>query len=349
MAIPTAEQQINFLQKIQRLLEEGKFTSTYKFALLLSLVDLAVEKGDDTGEALEISVRDISEKMIWIYWKQAIPFPASESVESILYQNNDRQAAIVNAISSARNHSRGSLARAMADSDTSRTLITKVSATVKEMPLWKLQKINNELDDFLYEQAYTGSIITLRPGVTHNLRKFHGQIHNMVRGAWVRWVRKAKKNQSILGQSVDLEDFLFGTERFSLSQYVPVLEELQSGKCFYCGGRLAHSPEVDHFIPWIRYPVDLGHNFVLSHGSCNNSKRDFLADIPHLEQWVDRNCDHSDTLQSYFDDHALPYDLATSEKIGWWAYHQVEEVGGHVWSGKGDPVHGLNDAWRGVF
>lgn len=95
--------------------------------------------------------------------------------------------------------------------------------------------------------------------------------------------------------------------------------------------------------------MDLGHNFVLSHGSCNNSKRDFLADIPHLEQWVDRNFNHADVLQSYFDDHALPYDLATSEKIGWWAYHQVEGVGGHVWSGKGDPVLGLNEGWRGVF
>ena len=65
--VPTAEQQVSFLQNIQQLLEEGKFTSTYKFALLLSLVDLAVEKGDDTGNPLEVSVRDIAQKMIRIF------------------------------------------------------------------------------------------------------------------------------------------------------------------------------------------------------------------------------------------------------------------------------------------
>ena len=32
----------------------------------------------------------------------------------------------------------------------------------------------------------------------------------------------------------------------------------------YCGGRLDAAAAVNHFVPWSRYPVDFGHNFVLS-------------------------------------------------------------------------------------
>ena len=37
---PTADEQIRFLIKLQRLLHEGLFVASYKFALLLSLADL---------------------------------------------------------------------------------------------------------------------------------------------------------------------------------------------------------------------------------------------------------------------------------------------------------------------
>lgn len=38
-------------------------------------------------------------------------------------------------------------------------------------------------------------------------------------------------------------------------------------------------------------PVDLGHNFVLAHASCNGDKRDALAGVQHLEQWGRRLAD----------------------------------------------------------
>ncbi len=42
---PSAEAQLAFLAKLQRLFAEGDFTATYNFALLIALADLAV--GDD--------------------------------------------------------------------------------------------------------------------------------------------------------------------------------------------------------------------------------------------------------------------------------------------------------------
>ena len=44
----------------QRLLEEGSFTASYKYALLVALADLAVEKGDGTSAELPISLDEIA-------------------------------------------------------------------------------------------------------------------------------------------------------------------------------------------------------------------------------------------------------------------------------------------------
>src|SRR5687767_7884788 len=100
---PSHEEQVRFLLLIQRLLNEGVFTATYKYALLLSLADIAVESGDDTAGALVVPVRRIAEKCIAYYWRQGAPYLSlSSKAGLILRQNTDRQAAIVTAITEAR-------------------------------------------------------------------------------------------------------------------------------------------------------------------------------------------------------------------------------------------------------
>jgi len=51
---PSAEFQLDFLAKVERILSQGKFQTTYKFALLIALTNIAVEQGDDSGDALEV-------------------------------------------------------------------------------------------------------------------------------------------------------------------------------------------------------------------------------------------------------------------------------------------------------
>ena len=77
-APPTHEAQVQFLLRIQRLLNEGSFTATYKYALLLSLADIAVEGGDDSGGVLVVSVSLIAEKYIAYYWRHAALRSATE-------------------------------------------------------------------------------------------------------------------------------------------------------------------------------------------------------------------------------------------------------------------------------
>lgn len=77
---------------------------------------------------------------------------------------------------------------------------------------------------------------------------------------------------------------------------------MPSAQCFCCGGSLKARGEVDHFIPWSRYQVDAGQNFVLAHRACNNDKRDVLAARPHLQRWVERNHTQDGEISSYLAD-----------------------------------------------
>jgi len=100
---PTPEQQVAFLRNVQRLLGEGLFVASYKFALLHALADLAVIKGDDSGATLDLDTRDIAEKFIELYWRQCRPFEiGGRATGLILQQNTGKQAAIIRAIAEAK-------------------------------------------------------------------------------------------------------------------------------------------------------------------------------------------------------------------------------------------------------
>ena len=73
---PTSDEQIQFLVKLQRLVDEGQFTASYKFALLLALADFSIEAGDDSGGSLPITTEQIAGKFIQYYWRQAAPYVA---------------------------------------------------------------------------------------------------------------------------------------------------------------------------------------------------------------------------------------------------------------------------------
>lgn len=149
----------------------------------------------------------------------------------------------------------------------------------------------------------------------------------MVREAWVRYVRRF--NPTTLGTTTDLQEILFGSERTPLKDFVPILTEIQKDNCFYCSGRMkGESVHVDHFIPWSRYPIDLGHNFVLAHARlCNAKKSDRIASIEHLNSWMGRNSEHGSTLAIEFDRHQIIHDLPTSFKFARWTYSQIESSG----------------------
>jgi 5-methylcytosine-specific restriction endonuclease McrA len=192
----------------------------------------------------------------------------------------------------------------------------------------------------------SGSQRHRKPGVAYCLRAFYELIRDLIEGAWVRFVQKV--NASRLGSVTDLGTFLFGEERATLEAYRPILMDVQQGTCLYCGGNLPKQSEVDHFIPWSRYPADIGHNFVLAHKTCNNAKSDYLAAEKHLAAWAERNRLHQEELQSRLQAAALPCDLQASIQIARWVYQQTEKANGQVWVMERVLQH-LSPAWPQCF
>jgi hypothetical protein len=67
---PTPAEQVAFLGNIERLLSEGQFVATYKYALLVAIANLAVQLGADDDSELELPIRSIAEQFIELYWRQ---------------------------------------------------------------------------------------------------------------------------------------------------------------------------------------------------------------------------------------------------------------------------------------
>ncbi len=138
-------------------------------------------------------------------------------------------------------------------------------------------------------------------------------------------------NAGSLGNSPDLGTFLFGQARASLEAYRPILLDVQGGDCLYCRKPLSRLAQVDHFIPWARYPADFGHNFVLAYDRCNNAKSDHLAAEDHLAAWTERNLAHRAELDARLAGASLPSDFTATVQIARWMYGQTEKANGQVW------------------
>ena len=305
---------IALAEKVIALLDEGRFTATYKYAVLLALMDLCLEKTSRDGEPPEMVVtRELAEKVLEIYWPHCVPY-ASGTQATVLIQNAGRpgaRARIVRAIMEFRERvaragsSQPGRARA-ADPDGFERLVREVEWTLIEMPLPRLQRFGHGYDPFLYSIAWDKEIkqgpvsayqrgdpsdfdnrIHLAPGVGADLVMLNGLLRPFIHREWTRQVAQINGLEE-----ARLEEFLFGATRVPLDPVRPGLQEIQEGRCFYCDERLGsgsrRGPEVDHFIPWARYPNNAVENLVVAHEKCNSQKSDFLAATEHVERWRSR-------------------------------------------------------------
>lgn len=297
MSAPSPEAQVEFLGNLQRLLDEGQFVATYKYALLTALSDLSVELGNDSGDPLPVEVDRIAEKFIEYYWRQVRPYRGD-----VLHQNTGQQAGILRHLIDAQDNFGPKLSGFRKHGAQYEGLRWQVARVVREMPLWKLQTVAGSTLPFLYEAPEIRGTIVLKPGVAYCFRAFHGLIRRLLRTEWLGYIRGHRANLSIVGDTHDLDAFLFGSEREGLEDLAEILEAIQHRECFYCRSRVQGEIDIDHFIPWSRYPVDLGHNFVMAHRRCNQAKRDHLAAPVHLERWIARNDRHRNELEEGFRD-----------------------------------------------
>lgn len=330
-AIPSPEAQLTFLSKLQRLFAEGDFTATYKYALLIAFADLAVELGADDGRELVLTTRQLGERFIHLYWRQATPYGTGrqDALSGVLAQNKGAQATVVKAIENFRSRF------AVASPQVAKTLpefkavLLTVMQTVSAQPLNYLQNFGGGTDEFLYERVGPGKV-RLKPGIMYCLRRFQPLVQQLARSHWIGHVKANRRNHAILGDNDDLESFLFATSRQSLALLVDELKKVDGSKCFYCGYSLG-AVDVDHFIPFSQYPRDLAHNFVLAHPGCNRSKSDTLAARPHLARWIERLTMRADDIKTIAFDVGMVGDAMISTRIANWAYTGAIQSESRAW------------------
>jgi len=301
---------VGLAEKILALLDEGRFTATYKYAVLLAILDLALEKTSRTGAAPEMLVtREVAEKVLEIYWPHTIPY-SLDGEGQVLLQNAGRagaQARIITEISTfratcGRPSSQLIHARVSAP-DLYERLVRDVEWTLIEMPFPRLQQFGHGYERFLYaidwdrgvrqgavrayqrgEPSDFDNRIHLLPGVGEHLVLLNGLLRPLIHREWARAVAQLNGLEESR-----LEQFLFGTPRIALEAVRPGLVEIQAVRCFYCEEGIGHGrrgdPVVDHFIPWARYPNNALENLVVAHDRCNSQKRDFLAAADHVQKW----------------------------------------------------------------
>jgi len=349
-----AAKQVEFIGYLQRLLVEGDFVATYKFALLHALADICIERPQFTSNEPEsdiIAIDELVEKFIELYWQHSLPYSANDDQPFILLQNAGNQSALIKNLAEYRSQGVRSLAQLKTHPDW-RKLVSKTRSTFKEGPLWRLQLLAGSEECFYYPHDKSKKHIVLNPGIAFCFRRFHDLVVSLARSHWTQKVCDFPLNHAVIGGQGNLSEFLFGSDRNSIIKARPVLHYIQKGRCFYCNKPLKDSDkeqgEVDHFIPWARYPNDLGHNFVLAHRKCNNAKSDHLAAEQHKERWFEQNIIQNTKtitteLGSYF-----VCEPSRSEAIATWAYQLAVQNQSPLWL-KGKEFEPFRQTDKGHF
>jgi len=314
---PTADP--GFVEKLLTLLDQSQFTATYKFAVLLGLLDLCMEHATERGFAPgSVTTRQLADKVVALYWPQTAPWSTGAASATLLSQSagSPRGARILSQIVGFRtSHApepSATLLRAIAAAPVAyEALVREVEWTLVTMPLPRLQLLpGHEEDRFLYEIAWSlGAPVSpsaFRAGRFDNVIRFvGGASEQLIALATVirplvqrRWAAKVARLNHTVVVDARLEDFLFGAPRIPLAAVRDPLVELHNGRCFYCDDKLAARVDVDHFIAWSRHPENAIENLVPAHPTCNSSKSDHLAGAVHLRHWAERLRAHGADLGS---------------------------------------------------
>jgi hypothetical protein len=291
-------------ERLLQVVDEGRRTATYKLALLTALIDACAANADQTGRAPSaLHTREIARHVLRLYLPHARGYLANPNAEPLaLRQITNKQSAVMGAVlrlhligESSGHHSMRSL-ELHHPAEVERCL-DEVERTFARYPLRLLQVVGTEERRFLYDIDWSASVslaalhgegggmVRFKPGAADELVRLAPLLRPLIELHWVRMVA------SLNGLDLEgerLRAHLFGAARTAFPEKLRSgLLELQDGRCFYCEERLTSRSEVDHFIPWSRWPNDAVENLVLA-DACNNHKRDHLAAADHAQRWSAR-------------------------------------------------------------
>lgn len=312
MAPPTSSDPLGLGQKLMTVLEGGRRVATYKLAVLIALLDTAVELvPDDLEAAVAVDLDRLTDRIIELYWRQMRPLDGT-----LLKQSNDGRGVIFTVVADLRHTMTTGrlppLATVITTSpDLYRSTHQLVKATLVRYPLKLLQNVSDSNSDrFLYDDSWMGTgshriigshgnQLVLFPGVCFTLARLAPLLKPVFQLEWVNDVRRM--NRSVLKEGPDLAEHLFGADRVALAVPRTALAEAFGLKCFYCGRPLTDQAQVDHILPWSKVAIDGLANLVLACARCNLSKSDRLPSPTHVQRALARGRPLLDEISATID------------------------------------------------
>ena len=292
-----------FAERLLQVIDEGRRTATYKLALLTALIDACATQADEAGRAPQtVHTRDVARHVLRIYLPQARPYLGSGGDPFQLRQITMKQSTALGAV--LRLHLVAEQHRLRGTADIERALpveyercLDEVERTFARYPLRLLQVVGNLNRPFLYDIDWGesvslaalhvdgGGLIRFRSGAADHLLRLAPLLRPLIELHWARMVARINR---IAIEDERLREHLFGAERAVFPKALRSgLADLQDGACFYCNDRLTNRTQVDHFIPWARWPNDATENLVLA-DACNSYKSDYLPALVHVDRWARR-------------------------------------------------------------
>lgn len=320
---------LDTVEHVLQVLQDGARTTTYKFAVLVGLMDLCAEKCDAQGWPPQVvTTRELAARVVELYWGQVGDCPLlGEETSELSHGGTGKGATIPNRVAALRQEMSSRLGlgagparvRVAAPREWE-DLLDEVEWTLIRYPLPLLQRVSGRDTTWFYSirwdqgerrpsrrevrryQAGHGEVfdnrILLSVDAALAFSRLHGVLRPLVEERWALDV--ARRNGLPEGE---LRAFLFGANRVDLSPAREPLLALQEALCFYCGRRIPPgSVHVDHFLPWSHVPENDLSNLVAAHSECNASKSDWPAAGDHVMKWIARNRDEAGELRALSSD-----------------------------------------------
>ena len=257
-------------------------TSTYKFALLKSILDNLLNNTPvENGQLIFYS--DLFAKFAESFWNLVVKYHLHQQKPTAEGKTSKIEQIFGEAVKT--NPVLENLEFASIEENTKSKLIQKVQAECKKYVLGALY------DDFggkLYSFDQNVNFITISQSAYGFLLKYKIEIEKLNYYAWAKFLEKINEENVLFHLLSKLELSL--PKRTPLEIYRDILfSEFEECNCFYCGKKLPGKIHVDHFIPWSFVKEDKLWNFVLSCPECNIKKSNILPPQNTIARILERN------------------------------------------------------------
>lgn len=251
---------------------QSKKTSTYKFALVKSILD-NLFNNIPTEDFQIISYDNIFSKFAESYWNLVVKYHLHQQKPTIEGKTSKIEQIFHSLVQ--ENPILENIDFNSIDENTKTSLIKKVKSECKK---YVLGALCDDFDKKIYGFAENGDFIKITNGAYAFMIKYKMEIEKLNYYEWAKYLEKINADNVLFHLLSKLELSL--PEREPLDIYRKILfTEFEQTNCFYCGKKL--KPEnnkihVDHFIPWSFIKEDKLWNFVLACPECNLKKNNLL-------------------------------------------------------------------------